>query len=93
MRPNDIDYKKLLSDLIQKLTIIFGPDITFARIKNIPQIKLNVDGSIEKTFGDNIIMLDRVVDKFMELSEFATDKAIQSLIPDYPLLAEKYGLK
>lgn len=82
-----LDYGKVMTDLIQKQMIILGPDITFAKVKNVGKITIDTNGRVIKIESPNPNeLLQGLVDEFIELSEEVSRKSVESLLTAYPSL-------
>lgn len=82
---SQIDYKKLLSDLIKKQIEILGRDITLAKVKNVVGIKVDENGEVSELMGDPKVLLDKLTSEFLELSSLVVKRTIDSILSEYSI--------
>ncbi len=63
-----------LNNLIKKHITIFGPDITFAQLKEIKGLEVDVDGTILKINGDQQQIEKQLRETWTTLSPFLAKK-------------------
>lgn len=68
MLPTDQEYRKLLSEAIQKQIVLLGPSITLAKARSIHGMKISNDGTVTSFSGDRKEISDGLIEKFSELS-------------------------
>jgi hypothetical protein len=74
------DYQTLLTEILQKQAVIFGPTITFAKARNIHGITIANDGSVSSVTGDPQQITKELQEQFGELSGFVVKKTIDPLV-------------
>lgn len=85
MQPTtDTDYKKLFSQLIKKQILVLGPDITLAKVRNVTGLTVDINGDVQKIEGDPQIMLQALINQFVELSGMIVKKTMESILTSYP---------
>ena len=70
--PADTDYKKLLTEVIQKQMVILGPSITLAKARNVKGLTVADDGTVVN------------IDEFVQLSGLIVKKTMEPLLSMYP---------
>lgn len=83
----DTDYKQLFTQLIKKQILILGPDITLAKVKNVPGLTVNQNGEVQSIQGDPQAMLQMLINQFVELSGMIVKKTMESILTSYPGMA------
>lgn len=96
------DPKKVFSEVIKRQMAILGPDITFAKVKNVPGIQIDAAGNVVALNGDPQVLLQELIDQFVELSGLIVKKTMESIlaangmpnvpvpnIPSIPVMAVK----
>ncbi len=88
MQPaTDTDYKKMFSELIKKQMLILGPDITLAKVKNVPGVEVDATGEVIAIQGDPQATLQGLINQFVELSGMIVKKTMESILTAYPALS------
>ena len=88
MQPTtDTDYKQLFSQLIKKQMLILGPDITMAKVRNVTGLPGDAMGEVQKIEGDPQVMLQGLINQFVELSGMIVKKTMESILTSYPGMA------
>ena len=73
-------YQKLLTDTIRKQIIILGPQITFLKIHNIPNLAVTNDGVVASLGAKPEETVTRFIEEFRELSAPLVRKTMQPLL-------------
>ena len=85
MQPaTDTDYKSLFSQLIKKQMLVLGPDITLAKVHNVTGLMVDINGDVQKIDGDPQVMLQSLINQFVELSGMIVKKTMESILTSYP---------
>ena len=74
MQPSDQDYRKLLTEVIQKQIIILGPAITLAQVKKIQGITMRDDGTVTAVSGSTEEINKKLIEEFAKVSGFSASK-------------------
>lgn len=83
--PEDFsEYKKLLSEIIQKQIIILGPDVALVKARNVPGIQVGNDGAVTEISGDPKAALQALIDEYVSLSGLIVKKTMEPLLQKYP---------
>lgn len=80
----ETDYKQLFSQLIKKQMLVLGPDITLAKVKNVTGITVNPTGDVVSIEGDPQVLLQNLINQFVELSGMIVKKTMESILTSYP---------
>ena len=85
MQPiNETDYKSLFSQLIKKQILILGPDITLAKVANVTGLTVDLNGDVQRIDGDPQLLLQSLINQFVELSGMIVKKTMESILTSYP---------
>jgi hypothetical protein len=85
MQPGEnTDYKKLLSEVIQKQMVILGPSITLAKARNVKGLVVADDGSVTDIQGPPQALIQGLIDQFVQLSGLIVKKTMEPLLSVYP---------
>ncbi len=82
--PDQDEYKKMLTDLIQKQMVVLGPNIALDKARKVPGLKINDDGSVLDVLGDSQMILKGVANEYMALSGQIAQMTLNSLLEKYP---------
>lgn len=80
------EYKKMLTDLIQKQMVVLGPNIALDKAKKIPGLKVQDDGTVLDMDGDPQMVLKGVANEYMALSGQIAQMTLNTLLEKYPTL-------
>lgn len=80
----DTDYKSLFSQLIKKQMLVLGPDITLAKVKNVVGIVVDQNGDVQQIEGDPQVLLQDLINQYVELSGLIVKKTMESILTSYP---------
>jgi hypothetical protein len=83
MQPNT-DYKKLLTEVIQKQMVILGPSITLAKARNVKGLTVADDGTVVNVEGQPQELIQSLIDQFVQLSGLIVKKTMEPLLSAYP---------
>lgn len=82
--PDQNEYKKMLTDLIQKQMVVLGPNIALDKARKVVGLKINDDGSVVDVEGDLQMVLKGVANEYMTLSGQIAQMTLNSLLEKYP---------
>lgn len=82
--PADTDYKKLLTEVIQKQMVILGPSITLAKARNVKGLTVADDGTVVNIDGQPQELIQGLIDQFVQLSGLIVKKTMEPLLSMYP---------
>jgi hypothetical protein len=83
MQPNT-DYKKLLTEVIQKQMVILGPSISLAKARNVKGLTVADDGTVVNIEGQPQELIQGLIDQFVQLSGLIVKKTMEPLLSAYP---------
>ena len=78
------EYKKMLTDLIQKQMVVLGPNIALDKARKVSGMKVADDGSVLEIEGDPQMILKGVANEYMTLSGQIAQMTLNSLLEKYP---------
>lgn len=84
MPPAQTDYKKLLTEVIQKQMVILGPGITLTKARNVKGLTVADDGSVTDIQGNPQELIQGLIDQFVQLSGLIVKKTMEPLLSAYP---------
>lgn len=79
-------YKALMSEVIQKQSIILGPEMAISRAKGVDGLSLSDDGKVADIQGDPQAILEKLIDQYVELSGLIVKNALSSVFLKYPTI-------
>lgn len=79
------DYIALITEIIEKQTVILGPDIAILKARSVPALVFN-DGKIVDIAGDMDQALQALIDEYVELSGLIVKNALGSIFSKYPTI-------
>lgn len=74
------DYKKLLTDAIQKQIIILGPQMTWLKIRSIPGITVSSQGVVTALSDTPQNIITHFLEQFRDLSSPLVKKTMKPLL-------------
>lgn len=81
---NPNDYKKVLTEVIQKQMVILGPLITLAKARNVKGLTVSDDGTVTEISGPPQELIQSLIDQFVQLSGLIVKKTMEPLLANYP---------
>ncbi len=85
MQPGqNTDYKKLLTEVIQKQMVILGPSISLAKARNVKGLVVADDGTVTDIQGPPQALIQGLIDQFVQLSGLIVKKTMEPLLSVYP---------
>ena len=82
--PEAEDYKKLLTDFIQKQMVVLGPNIALDKAKRVPGLTIDDSGKVKDLSGDPQLVVKAAVKEYLALSEAVTKMVLSGLLEKYP---------
>lgn len=86
MDPSFNDYKEILTEIIEKQTVILGPQIAVLKAKGVAGLSVTDDGKVLDITGDPQEVLQKVIDQYVALSGEIVKNAVNSVFAKYPSL-------
>lgn len=83
MQPEQ-NFKKLLTDVIQKQIVILGPAITLAKARNVKGLVVSDDGTVTDMQGSPQVLIQNLIDQFVQLSGLIVKKTMEPLLTAFP---------
>ena len=80
------EYKKMLTDLIQKQMVVLGPNIALDKARRIAGLKVTDEGTVLDMDGDPQMVLKGVANEYMALSGQIAQMTLNTLLEKYPTL-------
>jgi hypothetical protein len=77
-------YKKMLTDLIQKQMIVLGPNIALDKARKVPGLTVGDSGEVLGISGNAQMVLKNVAGEYMNLSGQIAQMTLDSLLEKYP---------
>jgi hypothetical protein len=81
---SNTDYKKLLTEVIQKQMVILGPSISLAKARNVKGLTVAEDGTVVNIDGQPQELIQGLIDQFVQLSGLIVKKTMEPLLALYP---------
>ncbi|GIW62054.1 MAG: hypothetical protein KatS3mg089_0906 [Patescibacteria group bacterium] len=81
---SDQEYKKLLTDVIQRQIMLLGPTIAVTKARQVPGITVADDGTVVSFTGDPQQLTQQLIEQFVELSGLIVRKTMEPLLASYP---------
>ena len=78
------EYRKMLTDLIQKQMVVLGPNIALDKARKVPGVKIADDGTVLDMDGNPSMVLKGVANEYMNLSGQIAQMTLNSLLEKYP---------
>ncbi len=82
------DYKRVISEIIQKQMVILGPDIALLKARNVMGVSVGSDGVVTNLEGEPSALLQKLIDEYVALSGLIVRKAMEPLLQKYPQLLD-----
>ncbi|MDO8572180.1 MAG: hypothetical protein Q7S11_00220 [bacterium] len=77
-------YKSLMTEIIQKQSVILGPQISILKARNVLSIVVSDDGRVTDIKEDSRKALQDLVDEYVKLSGQIVKNALGSIFSRYP---------
>ena len=82
--PTENQYEELISEVIEKQSIILGPDIAILKARNVPELVIDDQGKVTEIKGDKKAALQKIINVYVELSGMIVKNALGSIFEKYP---------
>lgn len=80
------EYRKMLTDLIQKQMVVLGPNIALDKARKVAGLKVSDDGTVLDMDGNPALVLKGVANEYMALSGQIAQMTLNTLLEKYPTL-------
>jgi hypothetical protein len=77
-------YIELINEIIQKQSIILGPEIAILKARNTAGLKVSETGSVTDIEGDPHAALQSLIDQYVSLAGQIVKNALGSIFQKYP---------
>lgn len=88
MTEDSSNYKKLLTEIIQKQIVVLGPDIALMKARSVPGIEVESDGTVIKIEQSPSETLRKLIDEYVSLSGLIVKTTMEPLLSKYPEISE-----
>lgn len=79
-------YKQLMTEVIQKQSVILGPQIALLKARNVQGISVDEQGKVIEIQGEPREILHKLVNEYVSLSGEIVRKAMEPLLSKYPTI-------
>lgn len=80
------EYKALLTEIIGKQAVVLGPDIAVLKARSVEGLTVDDAGTVTDYEGDPKEIIQKLVDKYVELSGQIVKNALTSVFAKYPAI-------
>lgn len=77
-------YKKVITEIIAKQSVILGPDMAVMRARKVPGVEISSSGEVVSVEGDPAIVLEKLIESYVELSGQIVKNALGPIFTKYP---------
>ncbi len=77
-------YEELISEVIEKQSVILGPDIAILKARNVEELVIDDQGRVTGIKGDPGVALQKIINVYVELSGMIVKNAMGSIFEKYP---------
>lgn len=77
-------YIAIISEIIARQSIILGPDIAVLKARSVVGLTVNNEGVVTDIKGDGNVILQQLVNTYVELSGMIVKNALGSIFEKYP---------
>ncbi|OGD85777.1 hypothetical protein A2Z23_02710 [Candidatus Curtissbacteria bacterium RBG_16_39_7] len=78
------DFKKLITEIIQKQVVVLGPQIAILKARNVSGLDVANDGTVNKIEGDPKSKLQELINEYVSLSGLIVRQTMEPLLAKYP---------
>ena len=82
--PTENQYEELITEVIEKQSIILGPDIAILKARNVSELVIDDQGKVTEIKGDKKAALQKIINVYVELSGMIVKNALGSIFEKYP---------
>ena len=82
--PDNEEYAKMLTDLVQKQMVVLGPKIALDKARKIAGLSVSDEGKVNLVSGDPQMILKGVANEYMALSGQIAKMTFDTLLEKYP---------
>jgi hypothetical protein len=77
-------YIAIISEIIARQSVILGPDIAILKARSVSGLEVNDDGRVTNLTGEGNVILQQLVNTYVELSGMIVKNAMSSIFEKYP---------
>lgn len=77
-------YIALISEIINKQSVILGPDIAVLKARTVPELIFDDHGKVVDIEGDPVAALEKLINVYVELSGMIVKNTYGSIFEKYP---------
>jgi len=77
-------YVAIISEIIARQSIILGPDIAILKARSVNGLQVSDDGKVINIEGEGNVVLQQLVNAYVELSGMIVKNAMSSIFEKYP---------
>lgn len=77
-------YISLISEIIEKQTVILGPDIAVLKARNVLGLMIDNSGKVVDVKGNPQDVVQQLIDEYVQLSGQIVKGALSSIFTKYP---------
>ena len=78
------EYKKMITELIQKQIVMLGPSVALGKAKKVSGLEIDDKGNVTNISGDPSQVLKELAKEYMEISSQIAQNTIDTLLSKYP---------
>ena len=83
--PGNVDYRKLIEEIVSKQMAILGPDIALRKARNVPGLEVDEQGVVQRlNEADSQNILQKLVDEYIALSGAIVRNILDPVFAKYP---------
>jgi hypothetical protein len=87
------DYKRLMTEVIEKQSVILGPQIAIMKARSVEGVSVSDSGEVTEIGGEPRKALESLIDRYVELSGQIVKATLGSIFMKYPGLDENENNK
>lgn len=77
-------YIAIITEIIARQSIILGPDIALLKARSVAGLSVNDQGVVTDIQGESSVVLQQLVNTYVELSGMIVKNALGSIFEKYP---------
>lgn len=81
-------YLALINEIVNKQSVILGPEIALLKVKNVSGLVLDNEGKVVDVEGNAEEKLKNLVNQYVELSGLIVKNALGSIFAKYPSISK-----
>ena len=77
-------YREIMSEIILKQAVILGPEMAVMRARSVVGMTVSDEGKVVSMEGDEKVLLQKLIDVYVELSGEIVKNALSTVFSKYP---------